>query len=277
MKKIRKISACILSGIMIFSFAFGFRSFSSENRVMAAQKEIQLNKTSVSIGIGEQFQLKSNVPVVHWASENKKTVSITDKGLIKGLKTGTAKVGAVASRGGAAECDVTVKKSPSSVSISKSTLVLGVGEKYTLTSSVPKDTASASRKFRSSNSSAVIMTRSEGQGEILAIKPGISFVTVTTFNGKTATCAVSVKNAPQKVGITPKKVVLHVGETCEFDAVLDEDSASAERTFRSNNDVVRMTKTNGRGKCIAVKEGKARVTVCTYNKKAASCIVTVVK
>nr|DAG29553.1 MAG TPA: tail tube protein [Caudoviricetes sp.] len=75
--------------------------------------------------------------------------------------------------------------------MNKTTLSLEVGATETLTATVaPTDAEDKAVQFSSSDTA--IATVTPVQGKVTAVAAGISTITVTTVNGKTATCEVTV-------------------------------------------------------------------------------------
>lgn len=75
--------------------------------------------------------------------------------------------------------------------MNKTTLSLEVGGSETLTATVaPADATDKSVTYSSEDST--IATVTPVQGKVVGVKGGATNVTVTTTNGKTATCAVTV-------------------------------------------------------------------------------------
>lgn len=81
-------------------------------------KTVKLNKTSVSIDIGKTYTLKASISpnnatdkTVSWTTSNKAVATVTSKGVVKGVKAGTATITATAKDGSKkkATCKVTVK------------------------------------------------------------------------------------------------------------------------------------------------------------------------
>ena len=243
---------------------------------------IKLDKTSMSLGKGESYTLKATISpsnagnkTVSWSTTNKKVVTVSG-GKIKAVGTGTATVTAKTSNGKTAKCTVTVKNTPNKVSISKTTLSLGVGETYTLSASVPNGSAAAVRTFRTSNSSIIKMTKTNWTGSFKAVKPGTAWVTVKLYNGKEASCKITVKKAPSSVKISKGLLNLKLGQTYTLSSTVPNGTAASKRTYRtSNSSIVKMTKTDWTGSFKAVKAGTAYVTVRTYNGKESSCKVVV--
>ena len=94
------------------------------------------------------------------------------------------------------EAFAVVKKSiaPTGVTLNKTTLSLAVGANETLTATVtPENAEDKSVQFASSDTS--IATVTPVQGKVTAVAEGTATITVTTSNGKTATCKVTVTPA----------------------------------------------------------------------------------
>ncbi len=250
-----------------------------------ALSSVTLNKTAMSLGKGETTKLTATVApsnaadkTVTWRTSDSKVLTVDKNGNVKAAGTGTAWITARTINGKEKSCRITVKNAPSKVTISKGTVTIGVGEKFTVGSAVPDGSAAAKRTYRTSNSSIVKMTRTDWQGDFVGVKPGTAYVTVKTYNGKESTCKVTVRSAPSSVTISKKAMTLKVGQTASLSCSVPSGSGCASRTFRtSNSSVVKMTKTNWTGSFKAVKPGVAYVTVRTYNGKESSCKITVTK
>ena len=231
----------------------------------------------MSLGKGEGVKLTANQSVT-WRTSAPKILTVDKNGNVKAVGNGTAWITAKPKTGKEKSCKITVKNAPSKVTISQSTLTLGVGESYSLSAKIPDGTACATRTFRTSNPSVVKMTKTNWTGSFTALKTGTVWVTVRTYNGKESSCKITVKNAPKSVDLSKKLLSLKIGDTANLSAILPADAGCASRTFRTSNpSIVKMTKTNWSGSFKAMKEGIAWVTVRTYNGKEASCKITVVK
>ena len=246
------------------------------NIIIRDPAPLTLSSTGMNLGAGEKTVLKCSDSSVKWRTSDYKIVSVDQKGNVTAINTGTAWVTVRTDSGKERSCKFTVKKAPEKIVLTKGILTLGVGEKYTIGSSVNDGAACLQRIYRTSNSSIVKMTRTNWVGDFVAQKPGVAYVTVRSYNGKESTCKVTVKNAPSYVTISKKTLVMKVGQSASLSANVG-NAGCAERTFRtSNSSVVRMTKTNWTGSFTAVKKGIAYVTVRTYNGKESSCKITVV-
>lgn len=163
---------------------------------------------------------------------------------------------------------VTVTK----VTLAKSKLTLGVKEKYTLKATVaPANATSSTVTWKSSKSSVVAVSSA---GKITAKKKGTATITATA-DGKTVSCKVTVKAAPKKVSVKAAKVKLKKGQKKKIVVKLPKNTASNKITFTSSNKKV--AKVDANGKITAVKKGKAKITVKTFNGKKTKVTVTVTK
>ncbi len=265
-----------------YGSGIGYNSASSGISIRNDYKiSVTLNKTTLSLGLGEKFRMKATLgnslsDTVTWYSSDKNVVTVSSGGYLTAKGKGTAYITARSVEGAEAVCRVNVKNAPDSISLSKTVLTLGVGEKYTLSNEISAGSASAKRTFSSSNSDVVRMTRTDWSCEFKAVKPGVSYITAKTYNGATATCKVIVKEAPKDVSVSQKSMTLRVGQSATLSGVISSDSGCATRTFTtSDRSVVNMTKTNWTAAFTAASPGTARVTFSTYNGKEASCLVTV--
>ena len=247
----------------------------ADNTVYAAETQLTISKGVLSLGKGESFKLTANKSV-KWRTSAPKLVTVDSKGNVKAVGIGTAWVTGKATDGKEKSCKITVKNAPSKITLSKGVVTIGVGEKFSVTSTIQNETACAKRTYRTSNSSIVKMTRTDWQGDFVGVKPGVAYVTVRSYNGKESTCKVTVRKAPTWVSISKKNLTMTVGQSATLSAGIASDAGCASRTFRtSNSSIVKMTKTNWTGSFTAIKPGTAWVTVRTYNGKESSCKVTV--
>ena len=242
--------------------------------VLPAAQKVTLNKTSLTLGVGESFNFNSSIPsgtasYYKKFSSDSPVLTYKGSGVFKAEKKGTATVSVALFNGKKATCKVTVLPAAQKVTLNKTTLTLGVGESYNFNSYVPEGTASNVRSFASSSG---ILTY-KGKGVFKAEKKGTSTVSVTLFNGKKATCKVTVLPAPKKVTLNKTKLTLGIGESFKFRYTLPSGTASYQKKYTNSDSTV--LKYNGSGKFTARKAGTAVVKIVLFNGKYASCTVTV--
>lgn len=241
------------------------------------EKGISFEFDSLSLGLGESYELKTSIKAVKWESDNEKVAKVKG-GRVKAQQKGSVTITAYDEAGKSAKCKITVKNAPDSVAFDRYDLTLGAGETYKLNAVIPDGSAAAGRSFSSSDKEVLGVTKSGWQGEFKALKPGISYAIVKLYNGREASCQITVKEAPDKVTISRSELTLGAGERYKLSAGVPEGMGSAERVYRSSDEnIIKMTKTDWTGEFKAVKEGTAWVTVRTYNGKESSCKITVKK
>jgi len=167
-----------------------------------APKKIKLNKTKVTMYVGESQTLKTtftpkkaNKSVV-WKSSNKKVVKVTKKGKIKALKPGKATITCTSkvNKKVKVKCKVTVKKvvKPKKIKLSDSSILLDVGYSYTLKATVSPTKAYKYVKWNSSDTSIVTVN---SKGKCVGVSPGKAVITCSSkkFPKIKAKCTVEVK------------------------------------------------------------------------------------
>lgn len=254
--------------------------------VKPAPTSVKMSKTAISVGVGETVYLSSILSSGSgafgrvYSTENSDIARINPTNWncsFTGISPGTTNIKVRTYNGKTATCKVTVKAPPRFVKTEKSELSLGVGEDYSMGCVLLGTEASATRTFRTSNSTVVRMNKTSWESNFTAKNTGKAWVTAKTYNGQEGSCVVNVRKAPSSVSVDKKTLTLKVGRTANLNAALPEGTASAKRVFRtSNSSIVKMTKTQWQGGFKAVKPGTAWVTIRTYNGKEASCKVTVV-
>ena len=92
MKQVKKVLCIKILFVLFLSFSLiGIKSFSVN---VSANSTIKLNKTKMTLIVGERSKLKvkNTTKNVVWSSSNKKIVKVSKKGTIRGIKQGTATI-----------------------------------------------------------------------------------------------------------------------------------------------------------------------------------------
>ena len=252
-----------------------FKSYTEYSETLKVQTEaraeIKLNKTYIKPGVGETFQLKAEngIKPVYY-SDNTSVATVDKNGVITTLKKGVAIITAECD-GATATCEVDVRNAPKSISLGRKTLTLGVGETYKFDISSDKGSASYSNKYVSSDKSVATVDSSRN---VVAIKPGKTTITMTSYNGLTTTCVVTVKNAPTSVKLNYQKATIPMGGTVDLDSSLNEGAGAYLKKYTTNDtEIIKIGKS---GLITGLKEGIATVTLTTYNNLKATCKIQVV-
>ena len=239
-------------------------------------KSVKLDKSSITLGTTETYTLKTTVEngtlsQVSFTTDNSKVAGIDNNGKITAVGVGTSKITAKTYNGKTASCTVTVKKLADSITLNKTSITLGVGEKYDLNSSIPNNTAAYYRLYYSNNT-AIAPVQKAG-GLVTAKTAGTTTIRCKLSNGKEAICKVTVKSAPSRVTVSDKSATLKVGQSKTLKATLNNNAYSYRSTWTSSNTYVATV--NSTGKISAKSQGTAHITYKTYNGKTASCKLTV--
>ena len=162
-------------------------------------ESVKISPSSRVMTIGEVFSFQASIiPVgateknVNWVSSNPNVAEVSRDGEVKAKTEGEVTI--TASAGGKfASADVSVVKKRvevESIGLATHDISLIVGEEATLTVSVsPSDATDKTLSWSSSNPDIAIVE----EGTVHALSVGQTFVTVSSSNGKSDECIVSVK------------------------------------------------------------------------------------
>ena len=280
-----RISVHKIGTATVTAHTFNGKTAECKITVKASPDNVTLSKEQITIGVGEQVTISSAVNDGAASTTRNYTSSDTDSVQIiptswnctfVGNSVGTSVITVRTYNGKSAQCKVTVKSPPKSVSMEKTSIEIGVGEEASLGSVIGSSEASADRTYRSSNSNIVKMTKTNWTAGFKGIKEGTANVTVKTYNAQEGSCKVTVKPAPTSVTISKTTLNLKVGQTAKLTSSVPAGTAGYNRTWSStNSSVVKMTSTSGTGKFTALKAGTCYVKVRTFNGKEASCKIVV--
>ena len=250
-----------------------------EEPTKAEPKYLTLSQAVLSLGIGERYTLCCTLPDgsiasnISYSTNNSLVARVDFKtGEVIAAGTGTAQITAKTPGGTKAVCNITVGYAPSSIVINKTKLVLGVGEKFNLNSSLPSGCASYNTAYSTNN--ALVADVVKDNGLVTAKAVGTAKITVKTYNGKTAVCVINVKKAPKSISLNKKQITLGVGERFDLNSSLPSDCGAYSVAYSTNNAKTADVKRAG-GLVTAKAVGTAKITVKTYNGKTAVCTFTV--
>ena len=169
---------------------------------------IKLDKTSITLGVGEQYDFSSYVPsgtAAYFRSyySDDPNIAFIQKagGLMTAKKAGTTTVRCKMPNGTQATCNVTVKPLATSLKLNASEIVLYIGQSFDINSSVQKGTAAYYRLYSSSNSKIAAVTRDGGV--VKGVATGKATVTCTLNNGKKAISNVYIMPQSKKISNVP--------------------------------------------------------------------------
>lgn len=247
----------------------------------ALAQPVTLNATELALGKGETFALTPIVPsgaetlYFEYATSNKKVATVSEFGEITAKKTGSATITVKASDGTTLTCAVKVLKAPKSIKLNANDVALGLdaltvsSTTFQLKATLSKD-AGALIRYVSGNTAVAEVSST---GLITPKGYGITTVTASTFNGKSASCSVAVLAGPDAISFDEPAPVL-----CEREKRLLKVSATAgalaAAQFTSSNPAV-ATVDASTGEVTAVAYGQATIIATSFNGKTASSTLTV--
>ena len=262
--------------------------------VKPAPTSVKINPTALTLGKGESYTISestskgsyANGANLKWTSTNTRVATVQkgsgNKAVIKAVGTGTANIKITLYNGKTATCKVTVKPAPTSVKINPTALTLGKGESYTISESTSKGSyaSGANLKWTSTNTRVATVQKGKGNKAVIkAVGTGTANIKITLFNGKTATCKVTVKPAPTSVKINPTALTLGKGESYTISESTSKGSYANGANLKwtsTNTRVATVQKGKGNKAVIkAVGTGTANIKITLFNGKTATCKVTV--
>lgn len=179
MQRMKKLVVLLLAVVMMITVL----------PVQAEAAAVKLNKTAVSLYVGEKVTLKlsKKQSSVKWSSSNKKVAAVTSAGKVTAKKAGKATVTAKVSNK-TYTCRVTVKNPY----LNKTKLSLAKGKTYNL-----KLTGTKVKSWKSSNKAVATVS---AKGKVTAKKAGTATLICTGANGKSYKCKVTVKGGETDSG-----------------------------------------------------------------------------
>ncbi|MBR2229529.1 MAG: leucine-rich repeat protein [Prevotella sp.] len=156
---------------------------------------VKLNQAEVTVNKGKTVTLKATVypstledKTVTWTSSNTAVATVSSKGKVKGVKTGTATITCTSNATGlSTTCEVTV----GSVKLDQTEVTVKKGKTVTLKASVyPSTLEDKSVIWESSDRTIAIVSH---EGVVKGVKAGTATITCTSVaTGLSATCTVTV-------------------------------------------------------------------------------------
>lgn len=248
-------------------------------------KGVELNKSSVTVKYGKTYQLEYEISPsnatnqkVTWKSGDPKAVSVSSKGLIKGLKANSSAVITCTTADGKKVATCKVKVAPVAVKgikLNKKAVSIGAKKSVTLVAAISPSNASNKAVTWSSSNSKIASVDSKG--------------VVTAKSGGTATIYAKTKDggfvAACKVTVTGKKVLGvmldrptyegKVGSSFTLKAkIVPSDAINKNVEWMSNDSGVATVDKNGKVTCVGKGTCYIRVSTDDGNYVDA-CKVTV--
>ena len=243
---------------------------------------VTLTETA-TVYAGEKITLKAKVTpadaneqAIIWTSSNTSVAKVTSKGVVTGVKSGTAVITVQSKEGDyTANCTVTVKQHVTSIALNKTELTIANGNEEQLTATIkPSNATEKGYTFTSSDEKIVTVT---DKGLIKAVACGEAVITVKSKeNNKTASCKVTVVEPVDDMVLATYAITLYKGASSKIDfTVSPEDATLKTATFKSMDESI--AKVDKKGIVKAVGKGETTILVTADGNKdiVKTCKVTV--
>ena len=214
-----------------------------------------------------------------WSSSDTSVVKVTSKGVITGMRAGTATVTVKSAENSRlkATCKVTVKQRVTSVAFDEREIFINKGAQADLAYTIkPADATDKKVTFKSSNSKVVSVS---GDGRITGKISGTAKITVTSADNSklTSICYVTVGEPASGVSLNYTAKEIFVGSKLTLAATVSPSDAHNKLVRWSSDDASRAS-VDSKGVITALKSGTATITVTTVDGGfKASCKLTILQ
>ncbi len=240
------------------------------------EADFELISGEESMGVKQKLKLipeDSAYPAafVSFYTSNKKVATVSASGEVKAVKAGSVTITALPADGEPQSCEITVLAAPTKVTLSDTKLSLGEGQTYALEAAVQP--AGAMELYTWKSSKPAVATVEEGELETL--KAGKTTITVKTYNGKSAKCALTVYAAPTSMTLSAHEVGLMEGQSHTLKVQLSKGAGGAVALYSDAPEVADIDPRTGKVTAKAV--GTAVIHAETYNHLQDACVVSVME
>ena len=159
---------------------------------------------------------------------------------------------------------------PKSVKLNKNDITFGIGEKYTLVTTVENGDISQVAFTTSDRKVATV----DNSGKITAVGTGTATITANTYNGLKAKCKVTVKKLADSIKLDKTSITLGVGEQYDFSSSIPNGTAAYFRSYYSDNTAIATVQKSG-GLMTAKTAGTTTIRCKLSSGREATCKVTV--
>lgn len=159
---------------------------------------------------------------------------------------------------------------PKSVKLNKNDITFGIGEKYTLVTTVENGDISQVAFTTSDRKIATV----DNNGKITAVGTGTATITANTYNGLKAKCKVTVKKLADSIKLDKTSITLGVGEQYDFSSSIPNGTAAYFRSYYSDNTAIATVQKSG-GLMTAKTAGTTTIRCKLSSGREATCKVTV--
>lgn len=185
-------------------------------------ESIELKNQSEEVSEGYDLQLKATIipddaknKNLTWRSSDENIATVDSEGTVNGVNPGECVISVQSNNKKEASCKITVGAVPRKIEFEKDSFTMTVNSKGSVDYKIePENVLDDSVTWKSSDDSIVSV---DAKGQLTANKSGAAEISITTFNGVTDTCNVSVyiptptpKPSPTPVPKSPLETVYDI-------------------------------------------------------------------
>lgn len=218
----------------------------------------------IVLGLNQVYTFPLDEDEEHsFKSYDTKIVKVNHKGEITAVSKGDAII-----KAGHKRYRISVDDEPTAIAFADDYFSLGTGEASNLSLNVEGSACNVGYTYECAESGIASI---DLNGSVEGVAAGSTTVTVTSYNGLTATCSLKVGFAPESVAFDADSITLSLGST---EIITPRVMYGISRNLKLTSDNEAVIKPEGR-QFVAVAEGTANITAETYNGLTATCAVTV--
>ena len=245
--------------------------------------KVEMDKETSEVATNYTMQLTASVspanasrPALTWSSSDLAIATVDDRGVVTGVRAGTARIVAMSDNGLTAASDVTVRDVTFAESIKLNPERLVIGEGTSLKLALTMDPPEADESITWTTDDATVATVDK-EGNVAAKGLGDAVVTATTERGISTTATIKVVNKGKEVTaikLEKSSVELYEGNAMTLDFKLEpKDPADTTITWTSSDPSVAYV--NESGLLVAEVPGKTTLTATTSSGITAELKVTI--
>ncbi len=213
-----------------------------------------------------------------WSSSNTSVLTVNKDGYISFVGPGTALVTVYPTFNPynvMASCMVTVIGTPTSMTLSKSEVIMNVGESSTIDVAFLPANTKSNLTWRPNDRSIVNITYDSNKqiATLTGLAPGTTDINITSSEGIVSNVKVTVRQPASSIAFKEKNVVLFSGQTVTVEPVLTPANSTDTLLWESDNTAVATV--DEKGQITGIAPGDTYVFVTAYNGALQTCFTRI--
>ena len=249
--------------------------------VKKAPSEVKFILSSIAIGVKQEVNVANLVEIPSgaaasftYAVENKRIATISDSGIVTGVKVGITRIKVITHNGKEAIMTVDVKSAPSTLNlmIGNSKMYIGETSEYSVT--LPGGIVT---DYTITSSAPEIVRVDTENHRLTAVSKGKAIITAQAYNGATKTAVVEVLKHVESISLNETNLTLVHLDTFQLTAqVLPADASDLSVIWASSDPAKVSVSTDGLVTALGVTDSPVTITARTKDLSfSATCTVSV--